>query len=287
MTLCLSVVIPVHDGAHLLERQLDALATSMDGAPQTELIVVDNRSTDGSSTVATSWAVRHDIGLRVVEAAERPGEPYARNVGAYAAESDRIAFCDADDEVGPGWVEAMAAGLASSDYVTGPVDTVLLNEPWQVAMRSDLQRDRPATTYGGVAFAHGCNMGFRRAALLGLGGFDETFLIGCDVEIGVRAWRQKMQLDWLPDAQVHYRLRASQSEAYRQARAYGRSRARIRTLLADQVNAGAERRTAIRRAGWLLRHLPQVASPVGRARWVWVAGQVAGELGAIRQSTRP
>ena len=40
---------------------------------------------------------------------------FARNVGARFAKGECLAFCDADDEVAPGWVAAMAKAL--SDHV--------------------------------------------------------------------------------------------------------------------------------------------------------------------------
>ena len=46
--------------------------------------------------------------LDVVDATRRVGSNTARNVGAKHARGDFLLFIDADDEVDPGWLRAMA-----------------------------------------------------------------------------------------------------------------------------------------------------------------------------------
>ena len=277
----LSVVVPVHNNGPLLPEQLDAIAAGMTRDITAEILVVDNQSTDRSGEIAAAWARQSGRTVRVIPAVERKGEPYARNMGWRSAEGEYIIFCDGDDVVSSTWVGAMARGLDRHEYVTGPLDVVLLNEPWLLTMRDRGLLDRIPTTYGGLPFAHGCNMGFRRRTLVQLGGFDESFLTACDVEIAVRGWRAGIVPGWEPDALVHYRLRPTLGASYRQARAYGRSRSRIRKLLPDVVDAGAERIATARRLAWLMKHLPDTLSKAGRARWVWVAGQLEGEARAL------
>ena len=50
----MSVVIPVFNAEHTLAEQLRAVIACTDG--ETEILVVDNRSTDGSASVAASIA---------------------------------------------------------------------------------------------------------------------------------------------------------------------------------------------------------------------------------------
>lgn len=277
----LSIIVPVHNGGSLLIEQLDALASCAEPPVPTEVLVVDNRSADGTAARVERWSrdrCEPHLDVRVVQANDRQGEPHARNVGLRASEGELIAYCDADDIVDGMWMSAMAHALMRSAYVTGPVLTDRLNAPWQVHMRGRSGLATPATTYGGIPFANGCNMGFRRDALLALGGFDESFLIACDIEIAIRAWRAGMELTWDPDVRIHYRLRPSIAAAFRQASAYGRSRARIKALVPDVRDRRAERSASLRRLGWLARHLTDVRHRGGRARWAWVAGQVEGEL---------
>lgn len=278
MTVSASVVIPMHNGGDVIRQQLDGLSLALRNRPDAEIVVVDNRSTDRGAVVAAQWGDDAGAPVRVVDAHDKAGEPHARNVGWQAARSDVILFCDADDVVSPTWAGALAAALERNRYATGPLDTSRLNDPRIVDLRGQrLFRSIP-TLANGIPFAHGCNMGFRRGALEQLSGFDESFLIGCDIEIAVRAWRDGIRLVWEPDALVHYRLRSTPGEVFRQARAYGRSRRRIAAMVDGPGVGDVDWWHQLRRTAWLARHAPGLARFGGRMEWAWVAGQVAGEL---------
>jgi 4,4'-diaponeurosporenoate glycosyltransferase len=103
-----SVIVPARDEAAKLPCLLDSLAA--DPQPY-EVLVVDDRSTDGTAAVARA------AGVTVVPA-ERPagwsGKAYACWAGAKAAQGDLLVFLDADVEPAPGAVGALAAAAASS-----------------------------------------------------------------------------------------------------------------------------------------------------------------------------
>lgn len=276
-----SVVIPVYNNADTLAVQLDALAHSIDAAGEQagsiEMLVVNNGSTDGSDRVASSWARSSNVPLRVIDASDRAGEPFARNQGLAAARGELVLYCDGDDLVAPTWIGGMVQVLAEYPYGTGPIDTQRLNPAWLANVRGSSVSGR-SELFNSVPYAHGCNMGFRRADLIELGGFDESFVAGCDLEVAIRAWRQGWSLGYSRDALVHYRLRPSLRSTWKQGRFYGRYRIRLRKLLADVVDTGTERRANLRRLGWLAKFGPSaLTSKQRRARWVWVASQLAGE----------
>lgn len=273
-----SVIIPMHNGAEFIRQQLDALLVSLGGAPETEILVIDNRSTDPGPGVVKEWGTRTGAPVRIVPAHDKAGEPHARNVGFQAAHSDTILYCDADDAVSPAWISAQARALDSARYATGPLDTHQLNDPRIVDLRGQALFKSLPELPDGTPFAHGCNMGFQRDTLEELDGFDETYLIACDIEIGVRAARAGIDLAWAPEALVNYRLRSDFKGVYRQARAYGRSRRRIAEALGQDPRRVDVAQQA-RRVGWLVRHTPGLRDFGGRMKWAWVAGQVTGELG--------
>ncbi|HEY4573152.1 MAG TPA: glycosyltransferase family A protein, partial [Thermoanaerobaculia bacterium] len=101
----LSVVIPCLNAAATLGVQLAAL-TRQSWPGGWEVIVADNGSTDGSREIVESYRGRLP-GLALVDASDRRGQAHARNLGAAAATGDALLFCDADDEVAPGWMEAL------------------------------------------------------------------------------------------------------------------------------------------------------------------------------------
>lgn len=274
----LSVIIPVHNGALYLGEQLEAVRESLSLLTSSELIVVDNKSTDDSVLVVEQWARASGVPVRIVQANQKAGEPHARNVGWHEARSEYIAYCDADDAVSPKWAKSIVNALQENGYATGPLDTRKLNAPEIADLRGESLLVQQPIVHNLVPFAHGCNMGFRRSILESLGGFDETYLIACDIEIAVRAWRDGMSLAWAPDALVHYRLRPTPLETYRQSRAYGRSRHRIAKLVPEAPDAAGEARARARRAVWLIKHLPELRTFRGRSNWCWVAGGMVGEL---------
>ena len=107
-----SVVIPVHNAADTLVEQLESVLAAQADAPSGEILVVDNRSTDESAALAAAWAHAHDVDLRVIDAADRAGEPFARNVGLAAARGRHVLYCDADDRVAPTWIASMTDASA-------------------------------------------------------------------------------------------------------------------------------------------------------------------------------
>ncbi len=89
----LSVVIPARDEEHSLPLLLADLAEN--APPGTEVIVVDDESTDRTAALAAEFG-----GVRVVRAGVRPtgwaGKPWACHLGGLAATSETLCFIDAD-----------------------------------------------------------------------------------------------------------------------------------------------------------------------------------------------
>lgn len=272
----LSVVIPARDAATTIGEQLDALCAQTWTGPW-EIVVVDNQSSDATGQIVGEWAAR-DQRVRLVTAESRAGVAHARNVGIDATSAPAIAMCDADDVVGPRWVAAMGEALQSHDLVTGPLEVERLNPDWVVASRGGALTSGPGD-FGGVAFAHSCNLGFRRALADRCGGFDETLRAGEDIEWSFRATRAGATLTFVEDALVHYRYRTTLRTLFRQARSYGRVNpivaARLRAAGVDVTTGSPWRNWA-----WLARHVGALAHRDDRARWVWVAGGRIGDAEA-------
>jgi glycosyltransferase involved in cell wall biosynthesis len=105
-----SVVIPVRDGeAHLAEAVRSALGQRR---PPTEVIVVDDGSSDGSGDVARA------LGVTVIE--QPPlGPGAARNRGVAHAGTSLIAFLDGDDRMTADRLDIQVGALAGDPGLDG------------------------------------------------------------------------------------------------------------------------------------------------------------------------
>jgi GT2 family glycosyltransferase len=241
-----SGVLCVHNGAATLDGQLAALAAQdFDGC--WELVVVDNASTDASRDIAAAWASRMPY-LRVV-AEPHVGLNRARNRGVRTAAGSLIVVCDADDEVTPGWVRAMVAGLQQFDVVGGALEP--LTNPKSHWRRDDCPQRDDLPAMLGRPFAMGANLGFTRHVFDAVGGFDDAFVLGADeVDFCLRAQYAGCTIGFVPDAIVHYRTKESARRVMRQWYGYGVGHQRL-----------VEKHTA---NGWISSTRPQRWSAVGR-----------------------
>jgi glycosyltransferase involved in cell wall biosynthesis len=93
-----SVVIPVYNGERYIAAAIDSvLSQTGDAAQVSQIIVVDNNSTDGTLDLIQEL-IASRYGDRVLAISEpRPNAANARNAGVRLAASEWLAFLDADD----------------------------------------------------------------------------------------------------------------------------------------------------------------------------------------------
>ena len=111
----ITVVIPRFNDGETIGSQLEALAKQV-WSGEWEVVVSDNGSRDNTLAVVEQFKQRLP-NLRVVDSSDRRGPGHARNVGVHEATGEGILFCDADDEVAQGWLEAMARALVENDFI--------------------------------------------------------------------------------------------------------------------------------------------------------------------------
>lgn len=116
-----SIIIPVRDRSHLLQRCLDSVAAQT--YRPLHVVVVDNYSVDDSAKVAERWALDHHApDFRItLRREDRIGVSYARNLGLRSVTSDVVMAFDSDDEMHENLVQtAMDAfqGPGNPDIVT-------------------------------------------------------------------------------------------------------------------------------------------------------------------------
>jgi GT2 family glycosyltransferase len=206
------------------------------------------------------------------------------------AGADRIAFCDADDVVGAGWVRAMTDALGEHAHVGGPLEYHRLNPRWAVAGRRFLpQEDGLRSIPGGPPwpYALSANLGVRRDVHDRIGGFDETLRVaGEDTDYGWRLARAGVPAQWVPDAVVHYRLRTRLRDLYRQGWSHNFPAVALYERYRD---VWPQQPRVLGPGGRAARALVRATRVRSRADLAWYAFELGGEEGiatAARQARR-
>ncbi len=270
-----SVIIPCHNQAQHLAEQLDALAVQQFGG-EWDVIVVDHRSTDGTSDIALAHAGLRGR-LRVERLDDGHGVARARRAGVEASDAEAFLFCDGDDVVAPGWLDGLASAMNLVPLATGQVDTQRLNPP-ALAMSRGRGRNGVAPTFASHPFVSGGNCAIRRDAWELLGGFDEQFPGLEDIEFSLRAVKAGVPIRFVPEAVLHYRYRSEAKVLWRQATFYGASGPLLARRCIELGLTPPPRRAGLRSWAWLVVYLPVAWVPRYRPRWWWTLGSRIGSL---------
>ncbi len=215
-----SVVVCTHNGEKWIRECLTGISRLR--YPNYETIVVDDGSTDSTAAIAAEFDVR-------LIRTENQGLSAARNVGLSAAEGEIVAYIDDDAYPDPDWLRFLVIAFRSTEHAAiggpnlpppgdGPVATAVANAPGGPVhvLLSDTEAEH----------IPGCNMSFRRADLLLIGGFDPQFRVaGDDVDVCWRLQAQGATLGFHPAAVVWHHRRPSIRAYWRQQRGYGNAEA--------------------------------------------------------------
>jgi glycosyltransferase involved in cell wall biosynthesis len=282
----LSVIIPCYNSQATLGAQLSALAdqTTRYGW---EAVIADNGSTDDTCAVAMAFRDRIP-GLRIVDASGRRGAAHARNAGARAARGAALLFCDADDEMGAGYLEAMGSALDSHAFVACRYDFRQLNPSWLAAARGTQgQSDGLAGGYchPTLPYAGGGGLGVLQSIHAAVGGFDTTLgaMAGQeDTDYCIRVQLAGTPLVFVPEAVMHVRFRETVYGVFRQAWAWSASGARVQRRYVPAAQDPSFTHMAYELGRHVAWKLWRVRTVEDFAQWVWVTGWCGGLLAARR-----
>ena len=108
----ISVIVPVYNTLHCLERCVDSI--SRQTYKNLEIILVDDGSTDGTGQLCDILAKR-DERIRVYHK-ENGGASSARNLGLQKAAGDYVGFVDSDDYIDADVYQKMAELVMEKGY---------------------------------------------------------------------------------------------------------------------------------------------------------------------------
>jgi GT2 family glycosyltransferase len=210
-----------------LEAQAKAL-----GEP-TEIVVVD-----ASQTRLDAIRQRHEQDVRWVPFSQPPGVavsiPHQRNRGVREALGDIIVFTDSGCRPEPGWLDRLVAPLRAGEHVASGSALDSAGHPglYGRAVPPDPHPCRYLTECATI------NLAFHREAFDAVGGFDERFAYGSDVDFSWRLIEAGYRIRSVPDAVVRHdwgtwrrQLRRSYLYGRARTRLYRKHRHRVRGIL--------------------------------------------------------
>jgi glycosyltransferase involved in cell wall biosynthesis len=200
----LSVLIPARDAEPYVGAAIESVLAQ--GYEPTEVIVVDDGSTDGTADAARA------AGAQVIGTPPR-GIAHARNTLLEAAHGDLIAWLDADDTWLPDGLDFRVRHLIDHpelDFVLGRMQPFL--EPG--AQRPDWLQDEWLS--GPLQGLLTTFVGWRRTFDV-VGGFDPTFPVGEDTDWVARAAQADVRGARLTRVCARYRLHGANTTHHRNA----------------------------------------------------------------------
>jgi glycosyltransferase involved in cell wall biosynthesis len=177
-----SVVVATYNRARLLQQTLGSLL-QQEGIDRYEVVVIDDGSDDETWEQLQRTAASTDR-IVPIRMPQNSGAATARNAGWRAARAPVIAFTDDDCTPDAGWLAALVRRMSEADIVQGRT----VPRPDQLGSYGPFSRSIEVEREEG--YYETCNVGYHRALLERLGGFDEDFRFpyGEDTDL---AWRAK------------------------------------------------------------------------------------------------
>jgi glycosyltransferase involved in cell wall biosynthesis len=271
-----TVIVPSYNCAKTIATQLDALAQQDDSDPF-EIIVADNGSTDQTVTIVQAYQQRMPH-LRYVDASAHRGSSHARNCAANVAQGEFLLFCDADDEVAPGWITAMVQALSQHDFVAGVHDYQKLNHPQTVALFSAIEGCGVINS-AYLPFSGTNNLGIKRSIHQAIGGFDEALYGSQDVDYCWRVQEAGFTLHEATDALVHFRFRPRVIDNFSRWQRFGYHSVRLyRKHLPLGLSPWLIGKGFLATIVLPVRFLLQVRDQASLVRWILTCGWCIGYL---------
>lgn len=128
----ISVIVPVYNVDKYLDKCIGSIQQQT--VKDLDIILVDDGSTDSSSTICDKYAVE-DKRVRVIHK-KNGGLSSARNAGLECALGDYVSFIDSDDYIAPDFYESMLSGSKNGRTIACS-HIVRVDENGNITLRND------------------------------------------------------------------------------------------------------------------------------------------------------
>jgi GT2 family glycosyltransferase/glycosyltransferase involved in cell wall biosynthesis len=215
-----SLVIPNWNGKDLLERFLPSWLDAIAAHPGSEVLIVDNGSTDGSA----EWIRENYPEVHLLALPQNLGFGGGSNAGLRAARNDVAVLLNSDMRVEPDFLAPLLAGFIDEtvfavscqiflgDKTKRREETGLTEGRWQDgALRVGHREDREVNRLFPCFYGGGGSCAFDRRKFFELGGFDELlapFYLE-DTDLGFLAWKRGWKVLYQPASVVHHEHRGT------------------------------------------------------------------------------
>ncbi len=244
----ISVVVCAYNAAAFLSDCIDSVMEQITPTDQYEVLLIDNNSEDNSRDVIRDLKEAYGSRLKVLTEL-RPGLSAARNRALAEADSQLIAFVDADAIVEPNWLSSLLAAFDAhpSAAVVGGRIEVQWDAPkpvwWDHRLDEAMGHFSPHDKHCVLLypqFPYGGNFAVRADAVRAVGNFEvklgrkgEKLLAGEEGELCLRLVKAKWEIHYTPAAVIHHRAtagRLTRRFILRRAFNHGRSQYLLESL---------------------------------------------------------
>ena len=228
----ISVIVCSYNGSKTIAETITAVQNL--NYPDYELIVIDDGSTDDTSSIATS------LNAKVISTSNK-GLSSARNTGWKMSSGEIITYCDDDAYPTEDWLhfialqfQASSTGAAGGPNLAPPNDGFIADcingspgGPNEVLLSDNRAEHIP-----------GCNLSVRRSVMEQIGGFDVQFrAAGDDVDLCWRIIDCGYEISFHSGAMNWHHRRNTIKGYLSQQRGYGHAEALLANKWPDKYNA--------------------------------------------------
>lgn len=227
MSKYVSIVVPVYNGERTIEECIKSLLNLDYPKEKYEIIMVDNNSTDNTVEIMKRYPVRllHE---------KKQGPYAARNLGIKNASGEIVAFTDADCIADKGWLRQLIKNFKGATIAGVGGEILSYNPKTLVEQYSDKsgilsQKIFFNSKFRGLKmpFIATANAAYKKGILNEIGLFDDSFLIGGDVDLAWRVSSKGYRIVYAPKALIFHKHRTTPYALFKQFFGYGDEHAKL------------------------------------------------------------